>query len=61
MTDSYARDDGGDIESVLGSYAADLSLDDVEIRPGGQPYRPEGKPVDVELGGLIWVKTVDME
>lgn len=22
---------------------------------------PEGKPVDVELGGLIWVKTVDME
>jgi len=29
MTDSYARDDGGDIESVLGSYAADLSLDDV--------------------------------
>ena len=21
---------------------------------------PEGKPVDVELGGLIWVKTVDM-
>lgn len=22
---------------------------------------PEGHPVDVELGGLIWVKTVDME
>ncbi len=22
---------------------------------------PEGDPVDVELGGLIWVKTVDME
>jgi len=22
---------------------------------------PDGKPVDVELGGLIWVKTVDME
>ena len=21
---------------------------------------PEGKPVDVELGGLMWVKTVDM-
>ncbi len=22
---------------------------------------PDGKPVDVELGGLIWVKTVAME
>lgn len=22
---------------------------------------PDGEPVDVELGGLIWVKTVDME
>lgn len=22
---------------------------------------PDGKPVNVELGGLIWVKTVDME
>jgi cobalt/nickel transport protein len=22
---------------------------------------PDGKPVDVELGGLIWVKTVDMQ
>jgi cobalt/nickel transport protein len=22
---------------------------------------PDGKPVDVELGGLIWVKTVDMD
>jgi cobalt/nickel transport protein len=22
---------------------------------------PDGQPVDVELGGLIWVKTVDMK
>jgi cobalt/nickel transport protein len=22
---------------------------------------PDGEPVDVELGGVIWVKTVDME
>jgi cobalt/nickel transport protein len=28
---------------------------------GGEPAGgPDGKPVDVELGGLIWVKTVDM-
>jgi cobalt/nickel transport protein len=26
-----------------------------------QMENPEGDPVDVELGGLIWVKTVDME
>ena len=26
-----------------------------------QMENPEGEPVDVELGGLMWVKTVDME
>ena len=31
-------------------------IDGDEKMPG-----PDGKPVDVELGGLIWVKAVDME
>ena len=32
------------------------------ILPGEQKMKnPDGKPVDVELGGLIWVRTVDME
>jgi cobalt/nickel transport protein len=31
------------------------------ILPGEEKMRgPDGKPVDVEVGGLIWVKTVDM-
>jgi cobalt/nickel transport protein len=30
--------------------------------PGKEQMKgPEGKPVDVELGGLIWIKTVDMD
>ena len=29
--------------------------------PGEKRPGPGGKPVDVELGGLMWVKTVDME
>jgi cobalt/nickel transport protein len=29
--------------------------------PGPPRKGPEGKPVDVELGGLMWVKTVDMK
>jgi cobalt/nickel transport protein len=29
--------------------------------PGEEKMKnPEGKPVEVELGGLMWVKTVDM-
>jgi len=47
MTDSYARDDGGDIESVLGSYAADLSLDDVP-----SPVREKASLVVLDTVGV---------
>jgi cobalt/nickel transport protein len=31
------------------------------LLPGEKLPSPQGKPADVELGGLIWVKAVDME